>query len=192
MACAFSLVEMLIALAISAVLLVATLAALQVSFDSYRVNSDQASTHAIGRMVVQRMTTMIRSGESFRPLPLDVRDRVVTSDFIEFYHPDTDNLITVTWNRTASRLEYRMDNGVPVTLLEGVVARMDEEGRVVQPFRLEWEPGRRVYRVTIDLMIIPDDSISTPAGSEPPGPVAGIGIRPIRLVASAMPRSAMF
>ena len=48
---AFSLVEMLIALAIGAVLLVATLAALQVSFDSYRVNSDQASTHAVGRMV---------------------------------------------------------------------------------------------------------------------------------------------
>ena len=191
-ACAFSLVEMLIALAISAVLLVATLAALQVSFDSYRINSDQASTHAIGRMVVQRMTTMIRSGEAFRPLPPDVRDRVVTSDFIEFYHPDTDNLITVTWDRIGGRLEYRMDNGVPVTLLEGVVTRTDEAGRVVQPFRLEWEPGRRVYRVTIDLMIIPDDSISTPAGADPARLGAGSGIRPIRLVASAMPRSAMF
>lgn len=189
---AFSLIEMLIALAIGAVLLVATLAALQVSFDSYRVNSDQASTHAVGRMVVQRMTTMIRSGEAFRPLPADVRDRVVTSDFIEFYHPDTGNLITVSWDRITGRLEYRMDNGLPVTLLEGVVTRTDEAGRVVQPFRLEWEPGRRVYRVTIDLMIIPDDSISTAAGSNPPGPGAGTGIRPIRLVASAMPRSAMF
>lgn len=190
--CAFSLVEMLIALAISAVLLVATLVALRVSFASYRVNSDLASTHAVGRMVVQRMTTMIRSGEAFRPLPADVRDRVVRSDFIEFYHPDTGNLVTVSWDRIAGRLEYRMDGGLPVTLLEGVVTRTDEEGRVVQPFRLEWEPGRRVHRVTIDLMIIPDDSISTPAGTGPPGPGVGNGIRPIRLVASAMPRSAMF
>ena len=66
---------------------------------------------------------------------------------------------------------------------------------MVQPFLLEWEPGRRAYRVTIDLMIIPDDSISTSADryvDEDLGNSPQTSMRPIRLVASAMPRSAMF
>ena len=191
----FSLIEMLIALAISAALLAATLTALQVSFRAYQVTTDQASTHAVGRMVVHRMTTMIRSGEDFRPFPPDIRDNEVESDFIEFYHPDTGNLVSVSWDRDSGRLEYRMDNGVPVTLLEGVVTRTREDGSVIRPFLLEWEPGRRVYRVTIDLMILPDDTISTSADGFATGAVGGSvteEIRPIRLVASAMPRSAMF
>ena len=80
-------------------------------------------------------------------------------------------------------------------LLEGIVARTDEDGQVIQPFLLEWEPGRRVYRVTIDLMIIPDDTISTSAdryAAESTTDGVSTEIKPIRLVASAMPRSAMF
>ena len=74
----FSLVELLIALAISAILLAATLAALQVSFRAYQTTSDQAATHAVGRMVVHRMTSMIRSGQEFRPLPDEIRDTTVS------------------------------------------------------------------------------------------------------------------
>ena len=191
----FSLVEMLIALAISAILLTATLAALQVSFRAYQTTTDQAATHAVGRMVVHRMTSMIRSGQEFRPLPDEIRDTKVSSDFIEFYHPDTGNLITIEWDRQTGQLNYTLDNGYPVVLLEGIVARTDEEGSVIQPFLLEWEPGRRVYRVTIDLMIIPDDAISTSADRyAPESTTQGISteIKPIRLVASAMPRSAMY
>ena len=58
----FSLVELLIALAISAALLVATLFALQTSFMAYQVTADQASTHAVGRLVVHRVMAMIRAG----------------------------------------------------------------------------------------------------------------------------------
>jgi prepilin-type N-terminal cleavage/methylation domain-containing protein len=76
---AFSLVEMLIALAISAALLAATLVALQTSFRAYQVTTDQASTHAVGRLVLHRMTAMIRSGQDFRPLPSDIRERFVSS-----------------------------------------------------------------------------------------------------------------
>ena len=192
---AFSLVEMLIALAISAILLAATLAALQVSFRAYQTTSDQAATHAIGRMVVHRMTSMIRSGQDFRPLPEEIRDTIVSSDFIEFYHPDTGNLITIEWDRESGQLNYTLDNGYPVVLLEGIVARTDVDGSVIQPFLLEWEPGRRVYRVTIDLMINPDDTISTSADRyAPQSTTEGISteIKPIRLVASAMPRAAMY
>ena len=52
----FSLVEMLIALSISAMLLAATLVALQASFRAYQTTTDQAATHAVGRMVVHRIT----------------------------------------------------------------------------------------------------------------------------------------
>ena len=191
---AFSLVEMLIALAISAALLAASLVALQTSFRAYQVTTDQASTHAVGRLVVHRMTAMIRSGQDFRPLPADVRDRFVSSDYIEFYHPDTGNLITINWDRLTGQLLYSIDNGSPVVLLEGVVARTEEDGTPILPFYLEWEPGRRVYRITIDLMVIPDDTISTSADgyvAREQGDDANV-FKPIRLVGSAMPRSAMF
>ena len=191
----FSLVEMLIALSISAMLLAATLVALQASFRAYQTTTDQAATHAVGRMVVHRITAMIRSGQDFRPLPEEIRDSFISSDFIEFYHPDTGNLITINWDRMTGQLTYSMDNGYPVVLLEGVVTRTDDDGNVIQPFLLEWEPGRRVYRVTIDLMIIPDDTISTSADNyAAESTTEGISteIRPIRLVASAMPSSAMY
>lgn len=192
---AFSLVEMLIALAISAALLVATLFALQTSFMAYQVTADQASTHAVGRLVMHRMLAMIHSGQDFRPFPDDIRDQYIASDFIEFYHPDTGQVVTITWDRNTGQLLYAIDGGYNTVLLDGVVARTDTDGSIVHPFLLEWEPGRRVYRVTIDLMIIPDDSISTAADryiADDPGNLQDGAVRPIRLVASAMPRSAMF
>jgi len=189
---AFSLVEMLIALAISAALLAATMFALQTSFMAYQVTADQASTHAVGRLVVHRMVAMIRAGKDFRPLPADIRDRFIESDYIEFYHPDTGNLITINWDRNTGQLLYSIDSGYPVVLLDGVVARTDEQGAIVHPFSLEWEPGRHVYRVTIDLMIIPDDTISTSADNYMADETNGDSPQPIRFVASAMPRAAMF
>jgi prepilin-type N-terminal cleavage/methylation domain-containing protein len=191
----FSLVEMLIAIGISAALLTATLFALQTSFFAYQVTADQASTHAVGRLVIHRMMAMIRAGQDFRPFPGDIRDQYVASDYIEFYHPDTEEVITISWDRDTGQLLYAIDGSYGTVLLEGVVARTEPDGSVISPFLLEWEPGRQVYRVTIDLMVIPDDSISTSADRYVEESSDGTGpntTRPIRLVASAMPRSAMF
>ena len=140
------------------------------------------------------MTAMIRSGQDFRPLPADIRDRFVSSDYIEFYHPDTGNLITINWSSLTGQLLYSIDNGVPVVLLEGVVTRTEEDGTPILPFYIEWEPGRRVYRITIDLMVIPDDTISTSADDyiAQDQEIEKSIFKPIRLVGSAMPRSAMF
>lgn len=191
----FSLVEMLIALAISAALLTATLFALNVSFMAYQATTDQASTHAVGRLVVHRLMAMIRAGQDFRPFPENVRDSFVSSDYLEFYHGDTGQVITLTWDRSAGQLLYAIDGGFSVVLLEGVVAQTNEYGVVVHPFLLEWQPGRRAYRVTLDLMIVPDDSISTSADRYYDGGLEEEDdslIQPIRFVASAMPREAMF
>jgi len=189
---AFSLIELLIALAISAALLVATLFALQTSFIAYQVTSDQASTHAVGRLVVHRVMAMVRSGRDFRPFPSNVRDRYVSSDYLEFYHPDTGQVITITWDQITGQLRYAIDGEYEAVLLEGVIPRTDEDGVPVRPFLLEWEPGRRAYRVTIDLTIIPDDRISTDADGFLNDANPGDGMKPIRLIASAMPRSALF
>ncbi|HZW10885.1 MAG TPA: prepilin-type N-terminal cleavage/methylation domain-containing protein [Phycisphaerales bacterium] len=59
---AFSVVELLVALTISSLLLTATLVALDASFKSYKVTTESASSHVVARMVMHRMTTMIRTG----------------------------------------------------------------------------------------------------------------------------------
>jgi hypothetical protein len=56
-----SIVEMLIALSISAVLLIAVTAAIDVSFYAYASAAESASTQSASRLVMQRLITMIRT-----------------------------------------------------------------------------------------------------------------------------------
>ena len=63
----FNLVEVLIALAITATLLTATLAALDASFRAYQATTEEVSTQSIGRIVMHRMLTLIRTGTDFGP-----------------------------------------------------------------------------------------------------------------------------
>ena len=66
----FNLIEVLIALAITATLLTATLAALDASFRAYQATTEEVSTQSIGRIVMHRMLTLIRTGTDFGPFPL--------------------------------------------------------------------------------------------------------------------------
>lgn len=70
----FSIVEMLMALTISATLLTSLLVAMDAFFRSYTVSSESASTHVIARSVVHRIMTMVRTGAEFGPAPTDVTD----------------------------------------------------------------------------------------------------------------------
>jgi prepilin-type N-terminal cleavage/methylation domain-containing protein len=63
-----SLIELLLALAISAMLLTATMVALSASFKAYADASEQASAQAATRMVTQRLLTLIRTGTAHGPL----------------------------------------------------------------------------------------------------------------------------
>jgi len=58
----FNLIEMLIALAITAALLSATMVALDASFMAYQTTTEVASTHTISRLVMLRLMTLIRTG----------------------------------------------------------------------------------------------------------------------------------
>jgi len=81
-----SLIEMMIALTISVTLLTATLAALDSMFKGYKQTTESASTHLVSRIVMSRLTSMIRTGQDFGPLPdsvLNKDDNPIAADYFE-------------------------------------------------------------------------------------------------------------
>ena len=187
---AFNLIEMLIALTITATLLAAVMMALHASFVAYQTTTEVASTHTIARLIMHRMLTLIRTGQEFGPFPVNPQDSIVASNEIEFLTPSND-LIRLEWfeNTDATHalpnaLYAVINNGTPYVLLEGVIPQVDDDGFPVLPFTLEYELGRKLHRATIDLMIVPDDNMSVT--------IDGDSQETLRLVASAMPRITAF
>ena len=170
----FNLIELLIALAITAALLSATMMALRASFMAYQTTTEVASTHTISRLVMHRMLALLRTGQDFGPLPLSPLDSIVDSNYIEFF-TNNGQLITLDWVDADDTLYVVLtdENGVetPYPLLEGVTSCN---------FTLEYELGYKLHRATIDMTIVPDDNMSVD--------LDGNNQLVIRLVASAMPR----
>lgn len=187
---AFSLVELLVALAISVALLTATLVALDASYTAYQRTTREASTHTISRLTMERIMTLIRTGEQFGPLPINPNDSIVTSNFIEVITTDDEGNeygLVVDWDADDEALYIRIFN--PETgditasyiLLEGVIATVDpDSGDVIPPFTLQYELGYTLHRATINLSVIPDDNQSVQ--------IEGTESNVIRMVATAMPR----
>ncbi len=73
----FHLIEMLIALGITATLMAATMVALDASFMAYQTTTEVASTHTIARLTMLRMLTLIRTGLQFGPCPVNPQDTFV-------------------------------------------------------------------------------------------------------------------
>lgn len=187
----FSMVEVLISLTISATLLTATMAALNSSFKGYEVTSEGASTNVVARIVMQRLTAMIRTGDSFGPYPVNpILTPELESNYIEFvsYRDPATNTERVT------RLERRDNTGedgpyelwyILTTYVNGTFEDEQEAPLLVGlndvVFNLEYDVGPRLKRATIDLIIQPDDLQDIAVGSTLEAPT-------IRLVASAAPR----
>jgi hypothetical protein len=186
---------MLIALSISAMLLTATLGALDASWRSYKLTTESASTHVVSRIVVSRILTLVRTGTEFGPYPADVlninQNPVPDNHEIEFI-AEADRLagnsnIVTRIDRRAVRgqtgmyeLWYsRLDNSSePATLIdERPMLRNVREAL----FILEYAPGPRLIRATIDLTIEPNDDADMNIG-------VGGATPTIRLVASAVPK----
>ena len=186
----FNLIEMLIALAITATLLSAVMVALHASFMAYQSTTELASTHTIARLVMHRMLALIRTGQEFGPFPINPQDSIIFSNEIEFLTPMGD-LVRLEWyadtdatHPEPNALYAVINNGTPRLMLEGVVQQPDGAGGQTLPFTLEYELGRRLHRATIDLTIVPDDNMSVT--------IDGDNQQQIRLVASAMPRITAF
>lgn len=174
----FNLVELLIALAITSALLSATMAALNACFIAYQATTEEASTHTVSRLVMHRVLALVRTGSEFGPLPEDPRDTTTAGDVVEFTS-HAGQIVRIEFDPNANALLYSVDGGEPQTLLRGVERTMDGEVEV-PAFTMEWEKGTRLFRFTMDLTVVGDDNQTTKLD-------LGI-VRPIRLVASAMPR----
>ncbi len=184
----FNLVEMLIALVITAALLTATMVALNASFMAYQATTEEASTHTISRLIMNRMLTLIRTGREFGPFPVNPQDSLVQDDFIQFLTPNGE-VLELRWVEVEEALYVIRDPGGLDQwnlLLEGVVRQEDPNnpGDYIRPFTLEYKLGRQLYRATIDLTVVPDDNMSVT--------LDGDNQRVIRMVASAMPRTEVY
>ncbi len=183
----FSLIEVLVSLAISAALLSSVMVALDASFRAYRQTTESASRHTIARLTVHRVMSLIRTGSEFGPFPDDVLSTpTISSDYIEFLAASGEVL----------RIEYRVDDEtffvlqnpgedseVETVLLSGAPPQYDGEGDRILPFTLRYEVGPKLYRATFDLSIADDADIDL-AMEYTASP-------PLRLVASTMPRNNM-
>lgn len=176
----FSLVELLIALAITATLMVATMTALDASFTAYQTTTETASTHAIGRLTVDRIQAMIRTGQGFGPLPSLPSETTLASNYIDIVTPEGQQ-VTIEWQASTEAL-YVIVDGEEHLLMEGVIAQSDPgTGEAIAPFTLEFASGRQLYRATINLLIVPDDNMSVV--------LDGDSQQTLHLIASSMPRA---
>jgi len=205
---AFSLIDMLLALAISGAALAATFQALHVSFLNYQNITDSASSHVVSRIMMHRILALIRTGTDFGPFPADVLlNPEIEADFIEFVsRRDADGAPA-----QIMRIEFRQDEDAPLGQLwlvlidpAGTTANQEQmmlDSVEAAQFRMTYDVGPRLLRCTVDLSILPDDSIEQGVDSNGDGVIdendvnqtvdlyeeAG-ALRRVRLVASASPR----
>ncbi len=182
----FNLIEMLIALAITAALMAATMVALDASFMAYQSTTEIASSHTVARLAIHRMQTLIRTGQDFGPFPTGPMDNLIASTDIEFL-TQGGQLVVIEWVETpdaqhpeANALYVSVDGSSPQLLLGGVMPQFDAMNNQVMPFTLEYETGSRLHRATIDLLLVPDDNQSVE--------LDGDNQQQLHLIATAMPR----
>lgn len=192
---AFSLIEMLVALAITSTLLTAALVALDASFKGYKVTTEGASSHVVTRIVMHRIMTMIRTGTQFAPAPIDPLDitqnPVVDADHIEFVAVEDEAAGT----RTEVKIERRAATDAargPFELyyIQTKFAAGTQISQTSTPmisnlldakFTLDYDVGDRLLRATVDLTVSPNDVQDARVGTNLSAPT-------IRLIASASPR----
>ncbi|MEQ8316539.1 MAG: prepilin-type N-terminal cleavage/methylation domain-containing protein [Phycisphaerales bacterium] len=190
----FSLIEMMVALGISAALLTASLAALDTSFKSYQQTSETASTHVVTRIVTHRILTMIRTGSEFAPYPIDVLDQTQNPMFtnaIEFVSDEDEALNFREVTRIFAEVDPEATDGSQRLMLtideftDGVLTGSETRPllRGVQDatFTLEYDVGPQLTRATIDITVEASDIGDAGLNANWDTPT-------LRLVASASPR----
>ncbi|MGD1916946.1 MAG: prepilin-type N-terminal cleavage/methylation domain-containing protein [Phycisphaerales bacterium] len=190
----FSLIEMMVALGISAALLTASLAALDTSFKSYQQTSETASTHVGTRIITHRLLTMIRTGQEFAPYPIDVLDAAQNPMFtnnIEFVSAEDEltNFREIT--RIFAEADPEATDGTQRLMLtidefvDGALTSSETQpllrGVLDATFTLEYDVGPQLTRATIDITVEASDVGGASLNANWDTPT-------LRLVASASPR----
>lgn len=187
----FSLVEMLVALTISSLLLTATLSALDASFKSYKVTTESASTQVVLRILMQRLGTLVRTGQQFGPFPVNpILNPIVETKSIEFQViPDPNSDRREVWSVRRTTVDgptgpYELRSVVDTYINGSLVASTERTliRRVLDVnFTLEYDVGPRLRRATIDIAVKADDvQGDTVAGD--------LEANAIRMVTSVSPR----
>lgn len=175
----FTVVELTIGMAITAVLLTGLFAALQSSVDAYAKSSADGVNRLTSRLLVERIALLVRTGSNFGPLPSSAFDNEVLSNVLELTTP-TGQDVTITWDSVRETLEMDVD-GVSATVLGGVT--QSAGGIPISPFLLQYENGISLQRVTINLAVVPDVEHTTAMDE---------GSETIRLTSSVMPRAQLY
>jgi len=120
----FTVTELLIALAISTTLLVATMAAIDACLRAYSVNVVQSDLSQKARVFMHRLTTDIRSSREHAPVDAAritqfEQGQTVTDTAIEFF--DTaGRLIRYRFDASNQQILIRVDTQDEIALLKGV------------------------------------------------------------------------
>jgi prepilin-type N-terminal cleavage/methylation domain-containing protein len=175
----FTVIELLIGMAIAAVLLTGLFASIQSSVNAYERSSADGVNRLTSRLLVERIAMLVRMGSSFGPLPANATIDELESNTLEIT-TQSGQEISITWNSVDETLEMDVD-GVVSTVLGGVT--QDVGGIPISPFLLQFENGTTLQRVTINLAVIPDPEHATA--------MDGQG-KTIRLTASVMPRAQLY
>ncbi|MEM9345135.1 MAG: prepilin-type N-terminal cleavage/methylation domain-containing protein [Planctomycetota bacterium] len=178
-----SLVEMLISLAITALLLTATMVAIDASFQAYAAAAESASTQTSTRLVTHRLLSLMRTSTAHGPLlpetNVTLSGTTLTSYYIELLDPDG-NLIRLEYDGTDDMLY------VTVTPFGGSVATKEPllggvtqcEFKLIR--RLDDDGVWILDRGTIDFTVEPDADTSLA--------IEGDAAEAMRVIASTMPR----
>lgn len=130
----FTLVEVLISLAIMSMLLVAIAAAMNASLNSYHQNDQIATATQVVRSVLNRMTYDIRTAQTL----------AVTSHSITIIPPtNPDNITEIEYQYTSGKLLYIItQNGTPSTyiLIDNPDQDQDEQVRITN-LAIDWDTG---------------------------------------------------
>ena len=175
----FSVIELLIGMAIGAVLLAGLFASIHSSVDAYQRSAADGVNRLTSRLLVERIALLVRTGTSFGPLPTSASTNEVESDTLEIT-TSSGQLVTITWNSVDETLEMDVD-GTSATVLGGVTQLSG--GTSITPFLLQYENGSTLQRVTINLAVIPDPEHATRMDG---------GGETVRLTASIMPRAELY
>lgn len=181
-----SLIELLVALPIIAMLLTATTVAIDASFKAYASAAEQASTQAATRMVTHKLITLLRTSTAHGPLlpdALSIPAVTLVGDTIHSHYMELLNargeLIRIEYRAADQELWMIQDPGganeIEQPVIGGVTAaefqlhrRYNDDGLLV------------LNRGILDMTVMPGVDATLSIEHGPPVPV--------RMIASTMPR----
>jgi prepilin-type N-terminal cleavage/methylation domain-containing protein len=176
----FGLVELLVALAISATLLVATGMAVHASYMAYQLNQEQATLMNRCRITLYRMLSEIRDTMLHQPLHhlTDFQNGQIIDDTgLSMYPSDGSAAYTYSWDADTQELTCQIGTATPQVLLQGV-----------ESFNLKLEPMKSPGAVKCDLLKRATLTMTVHTTGDSADSTESTGTQMITLSSSVMPR----